>query len=65
MAPSEQQTIATIRERMARLGRPVDDLSDDEIHGRAIRLIGRERGALQAVVKALARPRGGAAGGAL
>jgi hypothetical protein len=40
-----------IRERMARLGHPVDDLDDGELRRRAIGLVGR--GALEAVARAL------------
>jgi hypothetical protein len=51
---------------MARLGQPAEDLSDDELRARAIKLVRREQGALEAVAKALAmddptRPRRGRA----
>lgn len=39
---------------MARLGQPADDLSDAQLRERAIKLIGRERGAVEAAAKALA-----------
>lgn len=56
MPQSERGALREIRAAMARLGYPVDDLSDAELRARAIKLIGRERGAPAAVARALTAP---------
>jgi hypothetical protein len=56
MRRSERRALDEIRAYLARLGQPVDDLTSDELRARAIKLIGRERRALEAVARALAAP---------
>jgi len=54
MTPDERWALDTIPDRMARLGYPVEDFSDDELRAQAVRLIGRAQAALEAVALALA-----------
>jgi hypothetical protein len=63
MRCSKRQALGEIRAAMVRLGQPADDLSDAELRARAIRLIGRERDALEAVARALAAQPENAASG--
>ena len=52
----DTDSIARVRAAMARLGRPVDDLPDDEIRARARWLVGDRPDALDRIARTLEEP---------
>jgi hypothetical protein len=53
MQRSEQELLAEIRATMARLGQSVDDLTDNQLRARAVRLVGDRPDALEVILRAL------------
>jgi hypothetical protein len=53
MQRSEEEIISGIRVAMARLRRPVDDLTDDEPRARAVALVGDRPDALEVILRSL------------
>jgi hypothetical protein len=53
MRRSDKQVLTVIRMAMARLGQPVDDLTDDQLRARAVRLVGDRPNALEVILRAL------------
>jgi hypothetical protein len=52
----DADTIQRVRATMARLGQPVDDMSDAELHPRALALVGDRPDALDRIARTLERP---------
>ena len=54
MQRSDEEVLAEIRAAMARLGQPVDDLTDAQMRVRAVALVGNRPDALELIARALA-----------
>jgi hypothetical protein len=55
MARPEPQTLREIRAAMARLGRPADDRTDDQLRAAAVSLVGDRPDALAVILRTLSR----------